>query len=157
MMDEREVPPGTGFAWEEAQRKLDLQIDHAESLDSKATTLLGFIAVALGVVATSLEKFRSWGRPVAAGAVLGLGISAFLVLRAFWVRRYDRSPSPEEVWDYALRDRSWIQHRLLTTRWAALNANSGILDRKARDLRWAMVTLGGVAGIALVAAIVRLI
>jgi hypothetical protein len=150
------VPPGSEFAWEEAERKLQVQLQHAESLDSKATTLLGFVAIAFGLLGTSLDELRGWGRAVGIVSVLGLGLSAFLLLGAFWVRRYDRSPDPEVIWRFAERDKQWIQHRLLTTRWDALRLNDGVLGRKAAWLKWGMRTLAIVGVAVIVAAIIKL-
>jgi hypothetical protein len=156
-MGATEIPPGTSFAWEEAQRRLDLQRETAESLDSKATTLLGFHAVAFGLLANSVTKIQGWGRPVAILVVVGLGMSLFFAIRCFWVRDYDRSPSPELVWQFALKEEMWVQHRLLTTRWEALQANEHILSEKADHLRSSIGVLGVVSVILMGAIIIRLI
>lgn len=155
--DAEEIPPGAEFAWDEADRKLKVQLDHADSLDSKATTLLGFLAVAFGVGATSITKVRGWGIPIAVLAIIGLAVSFVFALMAFWVRRFDRSPDPEVVWRYARRDRAWIQHRLLSTRWAALNANDKTIGVKASNLRLSMMALGVVGALVVVSAIIRLL
>ncbi len=156
-MAQAQVPPGTGFAWEESQRKLDLQLAHAEALDSKATTLLGFLAVGFGLFAGNIQKLHSWGRPLGIAIAVELGGSLFFALRALWVRGYDRSPSPEVVWRFASQNPDWIQHRLLSTRWSALAKNDVTLGSKVNNLKISMGIVGVVSATVIVASIIKLI
>lgn len=139
----------------EANRVIARQISTGEDLDSKASDLLGFNALVIGIVlsATALT-YRApvttagvppWILIVAGAGLAAIGISTLLALLAYEVTRYGigmRARSLRQVLDVDMEEREFLQ-RLVRTYADVLEGNREPLDRTADRLRGALWTLLG--------------
>jgi hypothetical protein len=89
-----QIPPGTDFVWEEAERRVDAQLRQADALDSKAGILVGIHALAAGLVASVSGGLGDAARWIATAALVLLLASGWLAVGAFRAQEYRRSPSP---------------------------------------------------------------
>lgn len=92
-----------GWAYEEAKRILDKQFEQVESLNTKASILLGFIGV---ILATLFGLWRDWLVVVEQSAVIYGGVIATAVILfaaavcgflAYRVQTYETAPSPQRL------------------------------------------------------------
>src|SRR6266498_4774627 len=124
-------PPGTGFAWDQAERRLEAQLRQADALDTKAGVLLGLLAVVLALLLNGGERLvPHW---LLAATLAGLGLSGMFAVSSFRAQGYRRDPSPETVWLFASREPQHVKLRLLSARLGALADNPTKLERKARS------------------------
>jgi hypothetical protein len=123
------VPEGTTFVWEQAEKRLEAQLNQADSLDTKAGALVGLHALAAGLVGTVAGHLSGTSRWIASGAIIGLAASGLVAFGAF-------------------------RSEFLTTRFDSLDRNRAKLSRKARLIS---VSLAGFAMVALAVAIAALI
>ena len=151
------VPEGVPFVWEQAEKRLDAQLRHADALDTKAGGLVGLHAVAAGLVATFAHTASGRGRWVAIAVIAGLVVSGFLALLGFRVEGYARDPSPEELWRFGAWEPEAIQYRLLAARFTSLRANAIRLERKARYVARSLVGLAVIALMVATTGIVALV
>jgi len=156
-MGNEAFPKGTSFVWDQAERRLDAQMQQADALDTKAGALAALHAVAAGVIASLAGRLSGASRWVAVGAILGLIVSGVLAFGAFRTEAYARSPAPEEMWRFGIWRPDEIQLRFLSTRFRALDRNRAKLQRKARLISSSLAGFAMVALAVAIAAVVDLV
>jgi len=93
------------WAYEEAKRILDKQFEQVESLNTKASILLGFIGI---ILATLFGLWRDWLLVVEQSTVIYWGVIVSVILLfsaaicgflAYRVQTYETAPSPQRLMD----------------------------------------------------------
>jgi membrane protein YdbS with pleckstrin-like domain len=135
------VPEGASFAYDVGARSVDEQLRRTEALDTKAGLILASDGVLAGFVFSSDSLLRT--APRAVGVLVGVLIllSITMALLAFWNRRYESAPSPEQLVRLMAADEAWLKWRFLSNVLNALKTNRRKLDRKAALLTCALVSL----------------
>jgi hypothetical protein len=119
---------------EEVRAVRNAQLQHFDSIDTKAGVVLGFAA---GLVALAPDRASPFVRVGRAIAVL----SGFLALWTVWPRRY-WSTNLRSLRDKHLSaDPEFTLLQLLDTKIDMAERTAGILHIKANRLKWAMITL----------------
>ncbi|HEY3211386.1 MAG TPA: hypothetical protein VGL18_16655 [Actinomycetota bacterium] len=152
-----DVPPGTPFVWDLAERRLEAQMRQVDALDTKAGALVGLHALAAGLVASVASRLSGTSKWVAVGSILGLLVGGVLAFGAFRTEEYDRSPGPEQMWRFGESDPADIKYRFLSTRFRALERNRVRLMRKARLFSWSLASFSVVALAVAAAAMIDLV
>jgi hypothetical protein len=142
---------------EQVDARLEIQVRSLESLDEKATTILGATGVVLGLVLASGDDFSSANQPVPAfyyGALVALAIGLVIGVKTLWPQGLSVVPEPKVlVNDYYGRSLEQTIADLLPTKRDAFAENVELSEAKGRGLRVQMVIVA-VGGILLVAAYV---
>lgn len=133
--------PSLFLVFDELKALLDRQISHVDALDSKASIVIGFTAVALGI--TVGRPNEPVGPFVLAG--VGLGALAFTAaLRAFWVRPFKALPRPREFYaEFASAEEEQSRIVLCNLAVLAFEENARNVTSKARALKFALMLLAG--------------
>jgi hypothetical protein len=151
---DEQTPAGTKLAWDQAERRLEAQFRQADSLDTKAGTLVGLHALAAGILAANASRLHGLNRWVGFGVIVGLILGGYFAVRAYLVQAYDRRPSPQALWMFAEWEEARILRQFLSTRFESLEQNSTKLEAKARSVTWSLRTLALVAlGVAIAMAV----
>src|SRR5205823_2239659 len=152
-VDEQALP-GTRLAWDQAEKRLEAQFRQADSLDSKAGTLVGLHALAAGILAANTTRLHGVNGWVAFGIIVGLVLGGTFAVRAYLVQAYDRRPAPQAIWEFAEWDDDRILQQFLSSRFRSLEGNVERLEAKARNVRWSIWSLAMVAlGVAVATAV----
>jgi hypothetical protein len=141
---QRGIPPSIRFVWEQAEHRPDAQMKQADSLDTKAGAMVGFHALAVGILAAALASIQGNARWLVVATILGLIVSGSFAFFAFRTESYDRSPAPEELWQFADWTEEEIIIRFPSTRFRALEKNRDRLEVKARYFARSLSTLGAI-------------
>lgn len=142
----------------EAQRNLEQQNEVADRLDTKASEVLRFNAILVGVLVTGLSVAAQLGPvrgasafPVGgfvAGAVLLLA-STMVAIRAFHETGYRvglQSEELEDVLDRDVRERELLEE-ILPAYVRGIAQNRRSLDRVSARMNWALLTLLAALGL----------
>lgn len=134
------------FAYEETNRLIDLQMDQVESLNTKASILLGFIGVIVAalfsawpVMAEQLPKLGSSAIWLSVLATVMLLAGAIFGFRAYWIQPYEIAPSPRRLWEKYL---TWHEDHVRYTVFYKLiqvyEHNGRLIKSKVRSLKWCL-------------------
>jgi len=101
-MNEDDYPPETlELVYKEVDNALNRQFQSLDGLDTKASVIIGFIGVILGI---SLNLYPH-SNPYLFGLCMALFlISIFFALYAYKVKRYRRDPEPRKLAEKYLED-----------------------------------------------------
>jgi hypothetical protein len=151
-----EVPRGTRFVWEEAERRLEAQMRQADALDTKVAALVGIHALAAGLAVTIIGDLNGSTRWVAVASILILLTSGGLALLAFRSERTTGAP-PQRSWRFGEWLEDEIRYRFLSTRFRAIRANRLRLEAKVQRVKWSLIGVAVVASVVAIAALVGLV
>ncbi len=128
----------SGFFLRQAQEKLKQQGDWANDIDTKATVLVGFAGVILGMaVPASLVN-----RCLAAAMILSLIAAVLCGLLACRPLTYDVPPNVKSLWEkYHDHDESQVKRQLTSNVVEAVEANRPRLANKAKWSRASLYAL----------------
>ena len=134
------------LAYDEAKRILDIQFELVESLDTKASILVGLCGVALAALFGSAESmFASMDLSVRAGliaAALAFVVSGVLGVLAYWPQTYETSPSIKRFTEkYLLWQPRNVKYVILHMFIRNYTRNSALIEGKVRRLKCSFFTL----------------
>lgn len=124
--------------YETIEAELDKQFSQIDSLNTRAHQLLGFAAIALGVVVTLRPPAENRLISVLFGlAVLGFAFIAGSGVRAWSLQGWRNDPKPRPLWErHRLRSEEWLRHQIILNRLDAADANAAAIDAKLYWVRW---------------------
>ena len=133
-----EAHPSLGLVYEELKELVARQTAHAESLDSKASIVIGFTALVIGVgVGGPVER-----PPVLGVAIVSVTASFLLAVAAFWVRPFAASPQPRRLYaNYPNLDHDRTLVMLANAAIGVFERNEALLRVKSRSLQASLATL----------------
>lgn len=133
--------PSLTLIFEELTGLLDRQSRHVDALDSKASIVIGFTAVVLGVTVGQRPHLPSTF--VLTG--VGFGAIAFgFAVWAFWVRRFTTLPRPREfLLEFANVEEEQSRLVLCNLAVASFERNAPTAHRKALALKLSLLALSG--------------
>ena len=122
--------------------ELEFQQSHFDSLDTKAGIVLGLAEAIVALSADAVGTAATWPQVLATIAVVIGSLAAVTGLYSFWPRRF-KVLDVEQVRDDALglMTDATLRVALLDTRISAINANRGLLRRKAQRLKLSLSLL----------------
>lgn len=130
--------PSLEIVFGELKALLERQAAHIDAVDSKASIVIGFTALVLGVAVGGDPPTSPF---VTTGVSLG-ALSFVTALRAFWVRSYATLPKPREFYvEFAGADEEQSTVVLCNLAVAAFEQNAPILQAKVRTLKLALALL----------------
>ncbi len=131
------------FAYEETNRLIDLQMDQVESLNTKASILLGFIGVIVAalfsawpVMAEQLPKLGVAAIWLSVLATLTVIVGAFFGFRAYWIQPYEIAPSPRRLWEkYLTWNEEHVRYTVFYKLVQVYEHNGRLIKSKIRSLK----------------------
>lgn len=142
--------PSLGLVYEELTALLQRQNAHVDALDSKASIVIGFTAVVLGVAVTHPDTMIV---SQAMATAIGLAAASFAsALRAFWVRSFATLPEPRRFYEeFAVREVDETQLLLCNLAADAFERNEPHVRSKILWLKTSLLFLAGAVAAVLIA------
>lgn len=134
---QRQSPAGIDFVWSEGVRLIDAQLRQAADLDSKASTLIGFLTAILALIAGQRQEFGEWTWLLVVELVAALA----LLLLAFRLQRFANAPALPRLALWAESVPSAIRDAFMDNLLEAYAANETSLLGKARYLRFGLYAI----------------
>lgn len=135
--------PSLELVFRELKALLDRQSAHVDALDSKASIVIGFTALVLGVAVGGRGPS---GDLATVGVSLG-GLSFLAALTAFWARSFASFPRPREFYEqFVTAEEEQSRVILCNLAVAAFERNAPTLRRKVVALKLSLVLLVGAVG-----------
>jgi hypothetical protein len=133
--------PSLEIVFTELKSILHQQSDHVDALDSKASIIIGFTALVVGVAVGQAPTAVTYLR----AAALLFGLASFLfAVRAFWVRSFKALPRPREFYEqFAGETEEQSMIVLCNLAVDAFEENAAIGNRKAWAIKSSLFALIG--------------
>ena len=123
--------------YEAVKEKLDIQLRFADSVDTKASVLIGFNGVIIAIVFT-----RLWPKDINLYffifivAIIFLMSSIGLAFRAYATEPYRRDPDPRGLKFYSMKSNDEVIKQITDNLINSYEENEGKLIKKAKRVNW---------------------
>jgi len=137
--------PSIDVVLEEARRKLDFQFEQLNSLDTKASIVLGVAGVVLTIVLTSLlsgHLGEGTNLQLAKTALVLIFVAFALSIVKLWIKRYHRPPKLDRLRShYIVEDSEVTKLRIIDISLQAINDNDKMLNYQTWLVRCSYIIL----------------
>lgn len=123
--------------YEAVKEKLDIQLRFADSVDTKASVLIGFNGVIIAIVFTRLwPKDINLYSFIFIAAIISLMSSIGLAFRAYVTEPYRRDPDPRGLKRYSMKSNEEVIKQITDNLINSYEENEGKLIKKAKRVNW---------------------
>jgi len=141
-MTDQKYQNSTDLIYEELRLALATQQRQAESLETKASVLIGFAGAVLALLMSARQTLAGldWSSkvPLLAGVILFV-LSLFFLYRAYRVRKMYIVPDPLELPNYLSTPLEELRCMIIKERQEGWRKNAPVIKRSARYLKAAFV------------------
>lgn len=151
--------PSIDLVLDETRKRLDLQFEQINNLDTKASIALAASGVVLAAFLAALQSetisdIRNYLCLTIIVVTLILSALAFAVV-GLWIKKYERPPKPERLRDYYIvKDDNYTKLHIIDAGLEAIEYNHSRLVWKIRVIKFSFVTLS--IGVAILAVLILL-
>ncbi len=117
------------------RERVATQLAQVDGLDTKASALLGFTGVLLGLMFADSDLTSHWNLWMSAAVVL-IVLSAAALAGSLWVRDWMVRPSSQDLRAWTDKPQAELERLLAAAFEAALTHHGGQAGRKAWWIRW---------------------
>jgi hypothetical protein len=134
----RPSPDALKLIYDEVAGVLEKQFGQIEALNARSQQLIGFAAIAVGI----LVGLRPPLGGELSAALFGLALLLFAViaaagLRAWAVQGWRADPDTRPLWEKdRFRSEEWLRHQIIINRLGAVDDNTTVVAAKLFWIRW---------------------
>lgn len=137
--------PSVDVVLEEARRKLDFQFNQLDSLDTKASIVLGSAGVILMLLLTAVlvvDRYMGFTLELAKASFILVSVAIILSVIKLWVRTYQRPPHLDWLRRYYIvKNPNETKLKMIDSLLKAISYNDEILNKQSSLVKCSYVFL----------------
>jgi len=139
-MNEDTYPPETlELIYNEVKDTLNTQFQSVEGLNTKASVIIGFVGVIIGI---SLQLYSQSNSYLFGSCMTLFMISIFLSFSAYKVEGYRRDPEPRKLTEKYLReDDKKVKKQLIDNFIVSFEDNKNKIEEKGKNINYSLILL----------------
>lgn len=139
-MNEDTYPPETlEIIYNEVKEALNTQFQSIDSLDTKASVIMGFVGVIIGI---SLNLYSDKNLLLFVGGMLLFLGAAFLSSYAYMVKGYRKDPEPRGLTEKYLRENDKkVRKQLIDNYIQSFEHNKNEIEKKAKYINYSLALM----------------
>lgn len=136
-MNEDTYPPETlELIYDEVKDALNMQFQSVEGLNTKASVIIGFVGVIIGI---SLQLYSQSNSYLFGSCMTLFMISIFLSLSAYKVKGYRRDPKPRALTEkYLSEDEKKVKKQLIDNFIQSFEDNKTKIEEKVKYINYSL-------------------